>query len=235
MPELSEKSRLGSKVVVRRTRRRTNNLSRGLPWRNRKRSRRASYGRVLYNYHRTYDPSTGRYLESDPIGLAAGLNTYAYVGNMPTMRIDPFGLFEIYAHQERGGGSGWQTYYKFEFNPISGDPSDIAQWFSKTARRLDAATRWIDTEPVGPRKPYEDFLACGQLDVELEKSFDAWFKGKDKLTGDEAREWLDAMQNRHSEFNDLYPSPKNMLEQAEVNSKAHWFYRIRGDDSNQRF
>ena len=48
-----------------------------------------------YNYYRSYDPSTGRYLESDPIGLAAGLNTYAYVGNMPTMLVDPFGLVEV--------------------------------------------------------------------------------------------------------------------------------------------
>ena len=45
-----------------------------------------------YNYYRTYDPSTGRYMESDPISLAAGLNTYSYVSNMPTMQTDTFGL-----------------------------------------------------------------------------------------------------------------------------------------------
>jgi len=95
MLELSEKSRLGKEVVVRRRRRYRQQMGRGRHWRNRQRSRRTSYGRVLYNYYRTYDPSTGRYLESDPIGLIAGLNTYSYVGNMPTMRVDPFGLFEV--------------------------------------------------------------------------------------------------------------------------------------------
>jgi RHS repeat-associated protein len=45
-----------------------------------------------YNYHRYYDPSTGRYLTPDPIGQEGGINLFAYVENNPTNYIDPEGL-----------------------------------------------------------------------------------------------------------------------------------------------
>ena len=45
-----------------------------------------------YNYFRYYDPGTGRYLTSDPIGLQADLNTYAYGLNNSLRWIDPYGL-----------------------------------------------------------------------------------------------------------------------------------------------
>ena len=71
---------------------------------------------LYYNYFRTYDPSTGRYLESDLIGLVGGLNTFVYVDGSPTGNVDPLGLYSFPSLRNRylqGQFRAMQQYIKY--------------------------------------------------------------------------------------------------------------------------
>jgi RHS repeat-associated protein len=62
-----------------------------------------------YNYFRDYDPTTGRYLQQDPIGLDGGINTYSYANADPNKYIDPTGeagIKNIIQLPWVGGGGG---------------------------------------------------------------------------------------------------------------------------------
>ncbi len=48
--------------------------------------------RLHYNYFRDYEPGTGRYVQSDPIGLVGGVSTFAYANAAVLTRFDPHGL-----------------------------------------------------------------------------------------------------------------------------------------------
>lgn len=74
---------------------------------------------LVYNYYRDYDPGLGRYIQSDPIGLSGGMNTYGYAYQGPIVYIDPDGQLALqlinagvgaalggYSAYQNGGSTG---------------------------------------------------------------------------------------------------------------------------------
>jgi RHS repeat-associated protein len=48
-----------------------------------------------YKRNRYYNPTTGQFTQTDPIGIAGGLNTYGFAEGDPVSYDDPYGLFKI--------------------------------------------------------------------------------------------------------------------------------------------
>ena len=82
---------------------------------------------TYYNYLRDYDPKTGRYITSDPLGASAGLNTYAYVKNDPMNRVDPLGLYDELIHY-------YMTYF---LALVAGVPEDQAELIALATQFVD--------------------------------------------------------------------------------------------------
>lgn len=73
-----------------------------------------------YNYFRDYDPSTGRYVQSDPIGLEGGLSMFSYGAASPLKYSDPLGLeILIQAHPVALG---------LDHTKLTLIPNDQARW-----------------------------------------------------------------------------------------------------------
>jgi len=92
------------------------------------------------NLLRSYDPDAGRYLEPDPLGLAAGLDPYAYADGNPLVAIDPLGLL-LFAFDGTGNGAngvdGADISNVRKFFEASDDPD---KWYMAGVGRDDESS-----------------------------------------------------------------------------------------------
>ena len=120
---------------------------------------------LSYNYLRDYDPTIGRYIESDPAGLRGGINTYAYVEDDPLDGIDPFGRSKIYGYW---CGSDWTGGYKTDWNHLNPNEQRNAK---AAIDPLDAACEKHDKcygqcrseIPCDQKKRSDCFIGCDKV------------------------------------------------------------------------
>jgi len=106
---------------------------------------------LIYNYFRDYDSTTGRYIQSDPIGLNGGISSYGYAGGSPLRRADPYGL-----------------YYSMDQVPWYNIPGKIGAWFDDLAhlsmmRALNGPSESVDAEIIKHYEKAGNFIVSVQL------------------------------------------------------------------------
>jgi RHS repeat-associated protein len=142
---LKEKPLLGQKIAQPRLSARERAASRWFSREKHAVESNFASGRIVYNYYRYYDPSLGRYITSDPIGLRSGPNTYLYALANPIRYIDPYGLFGL-------NNDEMQTL----IDAVNGDPKAIDKMGELEDAQRDAVVEAMEDVKEGAEVVKDD-------------------------------------------------------------------------------
>lgn len=181
-----------------------------------------------YNGFRDYDASTGRYLQSDPIGLQGGINTYEYVGGNPVMGVDLLGLLGVQAIGSKARGFGFEWTFRFTFSPLSfkNTPGLLGKSGLYVNIGISVLSAVITPDKAGLINPFsfKNQVDCKTLDAKLQAAYKAaGYKPDQQLTRQQATDLLKDMFISNPEMRVLYGSPDLLLNTAIERGADHAF------------
>ncbi len=168
-----------------------------------------------YNYFRDYDPQTGRYIESDPIGLTGGLNIYSYALNNPIIYKDSFGLYidficDAILESQR---QSYQDRRNIIENDFQSNRDGAARTLQQAKSNCISSFKYCESKNLS-KNECDDKLNC-------QKGYDDCIKQANGFFDSTVDQLLSAYQMQLTNLNNMYPNlgPGNTTECPPITPK----------------